>query len=175
MIKKFENLWEDYRLFLVEYCNLQQYKKYTRIFKILHDITFEYSLERDENRVGDALELLRYNYKIPPEYISYEDEFIENPVSVFEVLVALSIRIEDDIIGDPSDPKPDIFFMDMIRNLEAVGLDDNICNVVNNWMLRKFRPNGYGSPFPVVNDIRDQRELEIWDQANAYIYEYYGV
>lgn len=175
-----EELLDDYLLYLLWRCNLQEDKKYNRLFHILHEIPFVYIMERDGNRADDGVEL-RDDYIVPEEYKNYLDEFINRDCSVLEMLIALSIRVEDDIIGDPSEEHPEKFFWEMIKNLGLNAFwgnsymlnDREIEKIVEKWLNRKFKKNGKGSPFPVQNDRRDQRNLEIWDQVNSYISENY--
>lgn len=175
-----EELWDDYLLYLLWRCNLQENKKYNRLFHILHEIPFVYVLERDGNRSDDGIEL-RDDYDILEEYKNYFEEFMNRDCSVLEMLIALAIRVDDDIIGDPAEEHPEKFFLEMIENLgldvfwgNAYMFDDQkVEKILDKWMYRRFNKNGRGSPFPVKNDKRDQRELEIWDQVNSYINENY--
>lgn len=173
-----EELWDDYLKYLIRRYGLKREKRYYDLFKILHDIEFVWILDRDENREADGRDV-RYDYDIPKGCEKYLDEFIERPVSVLEVLLAIADRIEREYIGDPADERPDIFFMEMIKNLGLTGLivnngEEVIEDIVNRWMRRMFLPDGYGSPFPVRYDRRDQRKLEIFDQVLSYINENYG-
>lgn len=177
-----DDLWNKYLLYLLWKCNLDnglKYGKYSRLFEILHHIEFTWSIPRDDNREADGLEL-REEYDIPHGYtIEEEEDFQEHWVSVLEMLIGLAVRVEDEIIGDPADEHPEDFFMDMIKNLGLdifVGkrfLDEDVIKIVRRWLNRRFEPDGRWSPFPVRNDCRDQRELEIWDQMNSYISENY--
>lgn len=154
-------------------------KHYGRLFEILHNIDFEYILERDENRESDGIDL-RDDFYIPDCFdFELEMAFYGRKCSVFEMLLALSIRVDDEIIGDPAEEHPEKFFIEMIENL-GLGIfrgdryrDEYVIEIVQKWMDRKFNKKGGGSPFPMKHDRRDQRKLEIWDQMNAYISENY--
>lgn len=175
-----DELWDDYLQYLIWRGGLQKMTKFGRLFEILHHINFEYILERDENREGDGVEL-RDDYSIPYCFdVELEEAFYDQKCSVLEMLIALSIRVDNEIIGDPSKEHPEKFFMEMIENL---GLDifkgnqyrdADVIKIVRKWIDRKFNKNGIGSPFPLRYDCRDQRKLEIWDQMNAYISENYN-
>lgn len=176
-----EELWDDYLQYLIWRGGLQRMTKYGRLFEILHNIKFTWLIERDDNREDDGVELRDY-YDIPRSEYSVEEseEFMDHWCSVLEMLIGLSIRVDDEIIGDPAEEHPEDFFMEMIKNL---GLDiykgdryreNDVIKIVKKWMDRKFDRNGNGSPFPVKKDHRDQRKLEIWDQMNSYINENYG-
>lgn len=181
---KIDELWDLYLQYLIWKCKLEKEKRMAPVFEILNDIPFRYTLKRDENRLGDGLFLRndKNGFKIPDEFmddIDILEEFDTRSPSVMEVLVALAIRVDNEIIGDPADPHPEEFFMEMIKNL---GLDrlrkgchkeHEIIKIIQIWINREFESNGRGSPFPVRYDHRDQRDLEIWDQMNSYVCENY--
>ncbi len=173
----FDELWDDYLKYLIWRCRLEKYVKYGTLFKTLHNIDFYYIIDRDDNRDEDGYDL-RNDYKIPKEFVSMREEFYSRKTSVFEMLIALSIRVNDEIIGDPSDEHPEYFFIEMLDNLFGSLKRNNhlndqnyIIDIVNKWLNRDFRDDGFGSPFPVTHDLRDQTKLEIWDQMMSYINE----
>lgn len=178
-----EELWDDYLQYLVWLCHLENKgRQYSKLFEFLHNIEFIWSIERDENRAGDGMEL-RDNFEIPGDYLNENqliEDFMNRPCSVLEMLIALSIRVDDDFIGDPAEPHPEEFFWEMIDNLGLCDFTDKNFNIssvdkrIKMWLERRFTKYGLGSPFPVLDDRRDQRELEIWDQMNSYINEKYG-
>lgn len=166
-------LWKDYLKYLINRYNLDSYlNKYKRIFEILHNKDFEYFLDRDENRYCDGIEL-RDDYKIPIKYWDLHDKFMNKKCSLFEMLLALSIRMDNEVIGDPAEEHPETLFIEMIDNLDLLRTKSNyeIDYKINKWIYRDFKKNGKGSPFPVKYDDRDQRYLEICDQAMSYINE----
>lgn len=173
-----EELWKDYLQWLIWRCGLERKTDHTELFESLHDIDFIYCLGRDENREIDGLDL-RDQYEIPDVFNNFSPYFSRKKCSVMEMLVALAIRVDDDITGDPGEEHPEDFFMEMIKNLGLSRFRNGRCKekdvrqIVDQWIKRKFSPNGKGSPFPVKHDSRDQRDLEIWDQANSYISEHY--
>lgn len=175
-----EELWGDYLLYLIWRGGLQRFTKYGRLFDILHHIKFEVVLDRDDNREEDGCDL-RNEYNVPNGFsVSVDEAFYARQCSVLEMLIALAIRVDDEIIGDPAEEHPERFFMEMIKNLKLDRFkgehyeSDDVIKIIRKWMSREFNRDGYGSPFPVKYDHRDQRELEIWDQMNSYISENYG-
>lgn len=169
------DLWGDYLQHLIWRGNLQKFSKYSKLFEILHRIEFTWIIDRDDNREADGIDL-REDYNIPIEYTNEEcNNFMNHWCSVLEMMIGLAIRVDYEIIGDPSEEHPEHFFMKMIRNLDLLRLKEErtIIKIVNIWLNREFERNGRGSPFPVRNDRRDQRKLEIWDQMNSYISENY--
>lgn len=171
-------LWDDYLNWLIWRCGLEKEKKLSKHFFELHNMEFFYTIDRDDNREADGLDL-REEYSIPDIYIKYAKEFYERKCSVMEMMVALSIRVDDALIGDPGEEHPKEFFLKMLENLGLLGANPQriasakIRQVVKDWLNRRFDSNGDGSPFPVECDGRDQRLLEIWDQVNSYVAENY--
>lgn len=174
-----EELWDDYLEYLIWRGGLGRMPGYSLIFETLHHMNFTCLLDRDENREDDGVEL-REHYEIPDGYeVEIEEAFYARKCSVMEMMVALAIRVDDEYIGDPAEAHPEDFFMEMIENL---GLDrfrggryqeSAVIKIVQRWLDRRFTAHGLGSPFPVLNDWRDQRNLEIWDQMNSYVNENY--
>ena len=174
-----EELWDDYFQYLIWRCGLQRMTKLTDVFAILHNIPFTYILERDDNREEDGCDL-RNEYNIPSEFsVEMEEAFFAHWCSVFEMLIGLAIRVDDEFIGDPADEHPEDFFIEMLENLgltKFVGRryrEQDVIKIVQRWLDRQFDKDGRGSPFPVHHDHRDQRKIEIWDQMNSYISENY--
>lgn len=150
--------------------------KHEKLMNELHKIPFIYLIPRDANRDEDGLSLRR-------EYADllrlYRIPFEGMPASVLEVMAAIAIRVDGEYIGNPHDERPDLFLYEMVKNLGLLVFDDRNFNsesvhkIINTWLYREFRSDGLGSPFPIQNDTRDQREFEIWDQMNHYIFENY--
>lgn len=175
-----DELWNDYLNYLIWIGGLTEIaSRYGRLFEILHHIDFKWILDRDENREADGIGL-RDDFDLPHSCTMQEDEaFFARYCSVFEMMLALAIKVDDEFIGDPAEEHPEEFFMEMIKNL---GLDKfkgerykkaDVIKIVNRWLDREFDSNGVGSPFPIRRSNQDQRKLEIWDQMNAYLNENY--
>lgn len=170
--------YHDYRMWLTSFIqdgvgNILQYGK---LLRKLHDTPFKFCIYRDVNRAKDGLNL-RQRF-VQDEGLP-SDIFENTPCTVLEMLVALSIRIDDEYIGDPGNPKPGILFWDMIQNLQLFQMVNGrfnpyyVIDILNTWMNREFEPDGRGSIFPLRPSSTDVRTLEIWDQMNAYLSENY--
>lgn len=157
LIKKINNKKDNYNLLLHE----------------LNIIPFEVAMERDLNRIDDA-----FNIR---DTFFYEQgingNFVVEYISVLEVLIALSVRIDNEYVGNPGDPHPEIIFWDLMHNLNLEKYDNSHFNkreIYNNiyiWMHREFDFDGSGSIFPLRNPLNDQRHEEIWSQMTAYLSE----
>lgn len=175
-----KDAWESYGEEILVYLNLDRRirRNYKRLFRHLHERDFEWIMERDENRAYDGVKLrkeLGFDHSL---------EVANRGCSVLEMLAGLAIRTDDEIIGDPGDPRPGDFFWEMIENLALENMsekeydEDRVDRILDRWMGREFLPDGRGSIFRVGYNTRNQmtrdmRELEIWDQMNAYVYERY--
>lgn len=175
---KYSSLWKQYYEWLLDKIGLDERRKmYRRVLLLLHHKEFVAVLDMDQNRIEDGL----YLRNIFKEDAKNDNIGVlnENPCSVLEVLVALAIRIDEEYLGDPNHPHPEIIFWEMFTNL---GLDDffnqdydkeDVDYILENWMYRNYESNGDGSPFPLRQSEGDVRELEIWDHMQHYLFENY--
>lgn len=176
-----EELWDDYLRHLIWRCHLEKFRQYSRLFEVLHNTDFKWLIHRDQNRYEDGVELRdEYAGEMGSYSMEVAEAFFDRNCSVLEMMIALAIRVDDNIIGDPDEEHPEVFFMEMLKNL---GLDrfknnkfnlQDVIDIIDRWLSREFDRDGFGSPFPVRYDHRDQRKIEIYDQMNSYIYEKYS-
>lgn len=153
---------------------------YRKLMKHLHSIDFYYILAMDGNRAEDGTDL-RYRFGYEHKYegpmiASYLDD---RPCSVLEMLIALAIRCEDQImcntdIGDRTGQ----WFWTMITNLNLASMNDDnfdperVDIIIERFMSRKYGRNGEGGLFTVKHSRRDMRSTEIWYQMCEYIGEF---
>ena len=168
-----------YFSWLCEHAAIDQ--RYRRLWIRLHQRSFIWVNSRDENRVQDGLDLRdRFSYGTG---IDISDGSIDGPCSVLEMLTALAIRCERDIMDDAnSKDRTAVWFDAMIHNLGLDVFDDEhydgrkIDDIIDRWMGLKYTVNGVGSPFPnAFEESVDQRKIEIWSQLNGYMNRYYIV
>lgn len=189
---EFEERYPDYFCWLCEMvCVDGRYtdEAYWVLAKTLWDTDFFWLIEMDENRAMDGL-YLRNRY----EHEGGTDGY-NGPCTVLEVLIALADRIDmvlDEVDGEFRVP---IYFWEMLDNLgltkytdgSIIGTEsgygyslekddlerDDIDYILERWMNRKYDSDGYGGLFPLRNPKEDQRDVELWYQASAYIIERY--
>lgn len=156
------------------------YEHYDLLIEKLFCIEFYPILKRDENRMDDGL-YLRNDFKY---YKGHEDiEFPYRPVSVLEVLIALSGRMDGgvgiSIINDRLESAS--WFWSFIENLGLAEYDNKNfdergvemkCRI---FIEREYSFDGSGGLFPLKHPKIDQRKVEIWEQAQAYLIENFGV
>lgn len=160
---------------------------YGILFDVMHDTEFEWdgrTCPRDANRAADGRYLRR---KFADESgMDIWADWLEWPCSFLEFLVALAYSIDDNIMYDPEQPdQPAEWFWDMMKNLGLDSYDDRkmldggmvahmyVTETLDRVMRRDYEPNGYLGLFPLKRPEMDQRDVEIWYQANAYYSEKY--
>ena len=150
---------------------------YLILLRYLYDIPFKFILDMDYNRICDGCDL-RYKFghdtHIPSRVIDLKLGNVE--CSILEVMVALSIRMEESILCDPDyGDRTSIWFWEMIKSLGLYHMDDDnfderlVCVVIERFMDRDYKPNGRGGLFTVRNACCDMRDVDIWYQMCMYV------
>ena len=179
-LEDFENAYRNWME------RLMKGSRYNVLFDIMYDTEFRWKddIPRDSDRAANGRYLrVRFAEEIGA---SVNPEWLDWPCSFLEFLVALALAIEDNIMYDPAvpDQETDIFW-EMMDNcglskldnesLTLMGMDgysraDKIMSTV---MDRTYDYNGYPGLFPLAKPAMNQRKVEIWYQANAYMFERY--
>lgn len=171
-------LWLNYGDWLVKLVGFER-KGYDNLMELMHMTPFTYTVERDRNRASDG-QYLRGQY-FDEVRVGYAGQFDRYDASVLEVLVALAIRLDNEYIGDPGEGHPEEIFWEMLENL---GFDTpkarnahfrmHYCyEILVYWMERRYDRRGTGGVFPMRKTRRNQKKLELWDQAMEYVSENY--
>ena len=156
--------------------------RYRILFDLLHDVEYNWHIDRDEDRDGDGRYLR--------ERFSNESSMqmpwgcLEWPCSFLEFVAALAYAIEDRIMYDPDTLEGPIdWFWMMMENADLKKCDDEwmrqgsslafmwVMERVNCILDRHYRYDGSGGFFPLENPRRDQRKTEVWMQLNEYCEE----
>ena len=153
---------------------------YKKLLMHLHTIEFRYSMAKDQNRANDGINLryrfaLVYEEKYNMSPIAIADS-IEGPCSVLEMMIALSIKCEENIMDDPKiGDRTSQWFWGMIVNMGLGAMDDsrfdrfNVNTHVQIFLDREYEPNGTGGLFTINNCECDLRTMEIWRQLCWYL------
>lgn len=160
----------DYFYWLVDIISNGEEQSYTRLLKQLFDTPFIPTLDRDLNRVHDGLDLRdRYSYETGIDFD------ISDQCTVLEMMIALSIRCENDVMYNPAlGDRTYIWFWLMIRNLGLTNMTDNRFNsrlvesTLKRLIDRTYGPDGEGGLF-YVPGVYDMRDKEIWYQMNTFL------
>lgn len=149
-----------------------------RLCGYLDGIEFTWSVALDANRMQDVMTMREV----------YADEFEEisdrnyGYCSVFEMLVAMAIKCDRDIMYDASEgPRGYYWFRIFLENLYgdlkmANELDgDEIVDICMRFIERRYDRHGNGGMFPMKHSKIDQRRVQLWIQMNAWILENFEI
>lgn len=149
-------------------------RKYRNLLSELHAQEFTYTIDRDFNRADDGIQLRRRF----GEYANYDRELrhLEGPCSILEMMIALSIRCEDQIMYDESyGDRTGYWFWNMVENLNLRSMNDRHYSsaftrqVIKAFLNRNYDYDGRGGLFVVPNPREDLKNVEIWYQLNWYL------
>lgn len=150
---------------------------FRKLLAYLHTIEFKYRMINDSDRARDGVSL-RHRFALSTEEFSYDYVMrcLDEPCSVFEMILALAIRCEEDIMNDPQvGDRTGQWFWKMITNMELGGMTDRlfdeeyVSEIVDRFLERKYDPNGRGGLFYFKNTDRDIRRISIWIQMCYYL------
>lgn len=148
---------------------------YRKLLMHLHSTEFTYRIRRDENRADDGVAL---RYRFADEYAGIEnaERYLEGPCSILEMMVALSIRCEENIMDDPRvGDRTGQWFWGMLTNLGLGSMTDDrfdrryTQDILDRFLNRKYERDGKGGLFRIRNCERDMRTAEIWYQLCWYL------
>lgn len=153
---------------------------YDRLLNRLNNTRYIWTLEMDENRAEDGI-ALRERFCNESRIFGFHMDENEYPCTVLEMLVALAIRCEGDIMGEPGEENPGKWFWIMMENLGLDGVTDRhfdpdyVDDILDIWMSNEFQPDGTGGLFPLISPTFDQRNREIWTQMGNYLEENFEI
>ena len=155
-------------------------RSYSFLMFQLYNTEFYYTLDLDVNRLKDGFylrDLYIYEKGLCAPQVTVWLHTMEQ-ISVLEVLVAMAIRFEENIMCDDYyGDRTDVWFWMMIDNLEINLSNSKYNEDYISWMLAKFMSRDYdedgtGSIVRLENDYgTDIRDIEIWHQFNLYLSE----
>lgn len=166
-------------------CKLIDYRGKVKIYKktlaLLHEQDFVYILPKDGNRFEDGVDL-RYRYGNEKGIDSREvaHKLDNRECSVFEMMVALAVRMEDHIMYDPDKgDRQSKWFWVMFKNLglepmtnsKFDGHYDDILEIIDRLNFREYEPDGEGGLFVTNDPTKNMLEEEIWYQMQQYLNE----
>lgn len=158
-------------------------RNYIGLLNLLYEIRYVWNpnIPLDENRYIDGINLresFSYKSKIPSDIVKNS---IQGPCNILEMICALGIRIDNDIMATYYTGYDHGYFwiQKMLKNLNILQYDDsnfdeNAIRVkINDFLQRRYSENGFGGLFYVLNSEKDMRSMNIWDQMCYYIYSNY--
>ena len=147
---------------------------YIKLLMFLHNTPFRYSILRDANRAADGKDL-RYRFAHYSN-VDNADRYLDDPCSVLEMMVALAIRCEENIMDEPNvGDRTRQWFWGMVSSLGLGDMTDEyfdkhlVTDTVERFLDRDYEPNGKGGLFTIRNCDCDLRTAEIWHQLCWYL------
>ena len=143
----------------------------------LHSIDFTWLIDMDADRAYDGLALRwRFENEEGLEPGTMNLYFRDRPCSVLEMMIALAIACEENIMYDPNyGDRTGQWFWSMIVSLGLGGMTDQrynreeVENVIFRFLTRNYDRDGKGGLFTLPDCEVDVREMEIWRQMCWYI------
>ena len=147
---------------------------YRKLMMHLHNIEFTYLIEKDENRAVDGINM-RWRFACEEGYRDVPD-CLDGPCSVFEMMIAVAIKCEEDIMDDPGyGDRTAQWFWSMITSLGLGSMNDRnydkrfVDDVITRFLDREYEPDGRGGLFTIRNCDCDLRTIEIFYQMCRYL------
>lgn len=152
---------------------------FDKLLSHLHNIEFRWIIPRDQNRAING-KGLRWRYAVEQHYDEAYIDFVlnelEGPCSIFEMMVALALHCEEDIMDDPAyGNRAGQWFWNMIKNLGLGSMTDYgfdrryVDEVIERFLNREYDPDGKGGLFRIRDCEYDLRDVEIEYQLYWYI------
>jgi len=166
----------DYFSWLVSFVSFNGVEKYKKLLMFLYMTPFDGGA-LDENREIDGTD---FRYRFFTQFsISPPDRspILELPCNMLEMMIALSVRCEEQLMSDPElGDRTSFWFWGMIKNLKLYCMTDDqynvhyVKNAIDILKFKKYKPNGECGLFTTSAPV-DMRTIEIWDQMGWYLNE----
>jgi hypothetical protein len=149
---------------------------YRKLLAHLHDTEFIFLIPKDQNRAEDGVHL-RYRFASAYDYdVDWTMDILDGPCSVLEMMIALSIRCEENIMDDDDfGNRTGQWFWGMVVSLGLGSMIDDrysknvVESAINKFLYRDYEPNGRGGLFTIRHCEHDLRDVEIWHQLCWYL------
>lgn len=151
-------------------------RRHWNLVRRLHETIFVAIVPHDENRVADAKDLRRA-YLDEHEEERWDRAWMRSPATMMEVLLVLAKALAFE-----TDEPTRVWFWHLIDTLELryandsvwdAYVEDNVDSVLERVIWRQYSSDGRGGLFPLDKPVRDQRDVELWYQLNAYLLEHF--
>lgn len=154
-------------------------RSHLKLFFLLHETEFIYTMDMDANRADDGMDLrYRFAYECGMKAEEVREYLDDRPCSIFEMMVALAQRCEEQIMDNPDDGnRTGKWFFDMLKSLGLTMMDDSrfdrltTMDILIRFMRRDYEESGQGGLFTLRYPKFDMRNIEIWYQMMAYLEE----
>lgn len=178
------NIVDDYYSWLVSLVNSDDEHNcdcYTSVLGKLFSEKFYWTMDRDENRAIDGIDL-RETFCLRNGLTEMDYgllmESMPDYCTILEMMVALAVRIENDIMANPSyKDRTSKWFWVMMESSGLAYLDDenyfdeDADDIIYPLLNRQYLRDGCGGFFRTRNRAINMRNVEIWYQMNYYVTE----
>jgi hypothetical protein len=148
-------------------------RSYWKLLTFLYEKEFTWKIAHDENRAIDGMNLRRA-FLDQTATGRVDPAWMDEPCSMLEMMVALTWRME----WNSDEVSQATWFWILIDNLGLTECTDAnspdsliIDSILDGVINREYGQNGAGGLFPLNNPKTDQREVELYYQAEAYLLE----
>lgn len=173
--REIENRYFEWMYNLVCEGRFAETESYRKLLSYLHDVTFVYYLARDGDRASDGVDL-RYRFAYYNRDIMDAERYLKGPCSVLEMLIALAIKCEEQIMVNPKfGDRTGQWFWRMVVNLGLGGMTDSRFDkfyaeeAVYKFLNREYEADGRGGLFTIKNCRCDMRDIGIWNQLSYFL------
>ena len=150
---------------------------YNQLLEQLFNSEFYWTVPNDDNRAADGIALRT----IFTDEEGWNSDPLEGaPCSMLEMLVALSMKIESEVMWNGDENRTSEWFWMMIRNLNLdqfydQNFDlDQFLTILDQFLTRNYEKSGQGGLFPLhEKGVKNQQKVEIWYQMQAFLMENY--
>lgn len=146
-------------------------RTYWNLAHHLYTKEYVWLIPNDDNRLEDG-RFLREEFCEDLRLDDIDPDWMNLECSMLEMLIALSRRLSFQGEGESRD-----WFWHLIDNLD-IRIADNkrfpksrVEQILDTVIWRTYDYDGMGGLFPLRFPRQDQREVELWDQLNAYLLE----
>ena len=147
-------------------------KTYWSLFRQLFTTEFVWLIPNDDNRVEDGRNL-RYQFLHQSGIDTVDRNWMEIGCSFLEMLIALSRWCAFEDSGSAESwfwHFLEVLGIDEYTDAEQIPHED-VDDILNRVIFRTYRKDGHGGLFPLRHPRRDQTQVELWYQMNAYLIE----
>jgi hypothetical protein len=161
----------------------EEHSNYTELCGYLMSVDFRWSVPMDENRASDGVHL-RLTFM---DQTGYSFDNLDAPCTVLEMMIALALKVSENVLWDGTNNWTPFIFWTMVENLDLLCYDNNyfwkmhgrigqdLEAKIDNFLDRKYDKNGKGGLFlPTQKNFAIPKkwdQMEVWYQCAEWLNE----
>lgn len=163
-----------YFRWLLEYFDISR-PRYKKLLKHLFKTEYYYINPMDANRESDGIDI-RLEFDNDTGH-SFSGDILSYPCSLIEMLIGMSIRIQNIMDDEFESTDVSYWFWDMIDNLGLLDYTDDYFDldeyeqIVYDFMDKKYTEGTRGNIFIIMDPDFDTKNSELWMQMQKYLNE----